>query len=1510
VFTVDVIEGSIEGILLYYAETFLGNTGSFVLSRHGTATVCPSDPRWGQTHVGRLILAPKVTRAKVRVSIEYKDHPWAASGGNPHPTTCTVPPELVGTHQCVPMGVQTAVSPPPGGSFLRIVMDPPANQRCGIIGFWQSATEHLFSTNPWVDTKNSTGAFRTHRQGSPDGRPYPNIYPYCLEPGQRLYAFVLATAPVTFFVDTSREWMSLRPLVDFPPGELYRRVFGSVTANCPVHNYTAHRTQYAISETMDTGSANLRVVYPSDDLDVFYPPPLFASDPYHFVSDVPTLPATPNRFVVSLLLNQRLQSRSQPLTWTFPWLQNAYQWVSADEWDQCTLTLNGLITGADGQPIKLVIANDANLVVGLPACDPVLYANASRLIDQIQEETSELVAQPDASLADVYRLWFLQDRVASSNAFYSCKQHMRTFYTMSLSSGKTVTTQQCLAPFGSIEFENDPCCHMDNVTLYDNCNAAPRSVSEGTIESFTTALENATCSSRECAQVSLATLMDQFNKEQDPTACTNSIRLDTDSNVYWRCVNKIWGPEVATFAGTNCTHDIDCPGSVCNVHSKRCFVNVAEAEIALIDCIYEGVSHFTTIFVSNELGLNPADPDIKAKWQTAFSHVLPCSDPYTPVGFDLNLALYGRCHGCTGFALGTSTYISSYSLSPGFSWPSFGHDCWAPGSSSCSITTGSVLSGKGYCATLGCNHIPYKETGYFPYVSDPAQCTNHTFCGISDDGFFYEDVTSVIPVANCADATLCILANGQQIQTSDAASCLTSFSCDVDCNGAPCANENACLNSGSCSDSTDYDIGIWARKYEAETGGCFFTVRYRDNFNPTTSVCEPPFRNTILGCSVYPGSSLPGGPLFPITQSSCESRTFQYGDPSIVELVDTKWLTPAKTEAQCNNYGNVCDDPTNPIKVGLPTYTSTYTFNDQCSTSKRLFQWTPGRWLPGQPRNATVVVGALAPRFQDVPRVGLHLPRILSNLTRAVEKLQSLTVQSSAFCHTAYKQSLDELVCSCLAGSSGSFCSSNPSNTSSIGVACDEAATITAQDLTLRITPTSLPPATCANLFFSVSSILQYQQRDLTPLRTLLVNYQEDSRWAARNDKAGIYGRILTNGYSANFDTTIVNVTICIRLSSSRLDYNDTKDQYPILDLAKRPANSEPDPLIPEGVEVTLNGDVFCAEIAQFESNQIYYFLQRVDQNYSTVERTVFSPGEVAYISVLLALYCFGLVASIGKMIYLLISRGVQLVRLISVLVLMMAFFIFRVVLFALLLNQGLLGSTSSRAVSYLLFEFPILLYFAFVTNYVCVWITAISFANKFTADHGRNVRWANIFSIVLNLVILILFILIIILFETIIFEPYFICGGTILLYDSDQAYAVLLSYRIIFSTIAIILGLTLFLVALKFGRILSDPELKIKWLVRFKVYCISVIGGLGLIGQAIYFLIVTVTQTTPVNYASLSILLVLEIIPALLFVFVEGIKRGHSSSRSGNSGSGSTKGASGTGTMKGGTGAVRGQVD
>jgi small-conductance mechanosensitive channel len=129
-----------------------------------------------------------------------------------------------------------------------------------------------------------------------------------------------------------------------------------------------------------------------------------------------------------------------------------------------------------------------------------------------------------------------------------------------------------------------------------------------------------------------------------------------------------------------------------------------------------------------------------------------------------------------------------------------------------------------------------------------------------------------------------------------------------------------------------------------------------------------------------------------------------------------------------------------------------------------------------------------------------------------------------------------------------------------------------------------------------------------------------------------------------------------------------------------------------------------------------------------------------------------------------------------------------------------------------------------------------------------------------------------IILYETIVSDPLLICGGTEILYDSDVAFALIISYRSLFSTLALIIGAALLVVGAMMLQMLSDPDLGASTGTYLKIMFATSVGTFGLIAQAIYYLVTTASRVRQSIYLSLSILLIDEVIPALVFLFIVSV--------------------------------------
>jgi len=145
-------------------------------------------------------------------------------------------------------------------------------------------------------------------------------------------------------------------------------------------------------------------------------------------------------------------------------------------------------------------------------------------------------------------------------------------------------------------------------------------------------------------------------------------------------------------------------------------------------------------------------------------------------------------------------------------------------------------------------------------------------------------------------------------------------------------------------------------------------------------------------------------------------------------------------------------------------------------------------------------------------------------------------------------------------------------------------------------------------------------------------------------------------------------------------------------------------------------------------------------------------------------------------------------------------------------------------------------------------------------------VKTADYLTIIINLFILALFVLIIILFETIVGAPEVICNGTVVLWDDNAAFIIGLVYRCIFGSIDILFGFFLLITGLQFNKVLAGM-INVKKDKQIKVLIVTAVGSSGLIAQGVVWIIFPALREEISNYLSMSILLVVEIIPTLMFL-------------------------------------------
>lgn len=136
-------------------------------------------------------------------------------------------------------------------------------------------------------------------------------------------------------------------------------------------------------------------------------------------------------------------------------------------------------------------------------------------------------------------------------------------------------------------------------------------------------------------------------------------------------------------------------------------------------------------------------------------------------------------------------------------------------------------------------------------------------------------------------------------------------------------------------------------------------------------------------------------------------------------------------------------------------------------------------------------------------------------------------------------------------------------------------------------------------MLFTISSI------DFQPLSLTIVTPGLDVKYTIRNQKNGIFGKLLTNGFSisAAQSDSFDYVSICLPLAEERSDYSPATTPFPVLDLASK----YPHIVIPHSshsgnnnlftvynVSVENNGNVFCTNLSNISVDVHYYIIERV----------------------------------------------------------------------------------------------------------------------------------------------------------------------------------------------------------------------------------------------------------------------------------------------------------------------------
>jgi len=1409
--------------------------------------VCPGSPFWGTTvSIVPAFGLDHTGTGNTTVTLETRKLPSARV---PAPA-CT---DFQGTHTCINSNQEFMFTGLVSKTLLRFVV--PLEQNCGTL-MWTSDSSFvkISFTDPWLWPTNSSDAIQTRQL---EDQERPGLFGYCFNDTTQhyVYGWIVAETNTTIFFDSNNEWVDLRPVSEIIPYDIPDFLQGAATVKCGNKSFTHWKGAAGDVSSLQDGFANIRFVWPQEDPHPFFPSPPFGTSWQWqgFITAPNSTITRPGRFALAVLLSQRLDP-VEPLN---PSLPN-HQFLTTEEFESCTISFNGLITDSNG-PIRYTIDTFEDSIL---SCDPEAFQAVSDQIGTLLELSGN---EPQNALVQAL-YGYQMDLLVASRAWYACEHSLKDLYTVKNNS-KVGVTNKCTAQFGTTAFDSDPCCHIPIRTPeYSACIATSKEIPQTEIELSNSAIQSRYASTPQCAAQSLQILNAVHNRQTDPTIqCEYTDRRAFDqlqSTAWYSCFYKFFGYS-APFAGTPCNHDSECEGTnLCVASSKTCTLNQTKQSLGFLECIisnFRSLDPYVLLTTCNRLGVNCTDAQDRPVDVIAFDMFTALDVPAAPntcsVDFWFNFeSSYNRVNPTaiwttTRSCIGTTCFLNvkwSFSTDENsMTW-----DCLHP---SCSLINVAVANGPitDTCGAPICNVNSFQFRPFCPVDQMPP------FCGICDDGG--GATCRSLGVSPSCITDWCILPNNT-LAPVDNQTCTSIMGCTANISGS---SPTECTSSGICSDSTDPVYAIFAPPYDLTygiTGACLVEIRLRDEFRLGQEICPFPFRTTILGCLFY----------F-VSPAQCTDPNYVWPfDPRFYRVQGKRYYPRAQTQAQCEAYGEKCvgTPRANKIRSTFSDVTINATSCDPPFVLKKIFEWTPGKWLPGQPRK--VSPQPIPVSFSRASLLSFHAgtPPIFSArqlftiLQQQASNHFSLIIRSESFCRVAQKRSvLDDLFCTkepCYPPTQGFV-------TTQLGVACSQDLNpIKAYPVTIISSNNSLPSGVCQILEFATQSIVRFQDNQAVQLSNALLSPMDDSAWTVRNQNAAIIGKAVTDGVSVRSEIELVNVQLCLPLSQRRIGFQDSN--FPVMDIAVEESGTHN--LVPLAKTVTFSNNTFCASNVDLGTNLTFYFIIRTEgtpQQIQDLQRSSWTPNELAYISVILALYCIGLIGAIFGCVQGFFRKSFVETHLIFVLLIM--FFIFRVVLFALAIGKPY--SLAQEVVGYLLVEFPLILFFAFVSLFIITWSIVIR-SSKVLANSSGDfwIKLARFLAVLFIFTVFTIFILLIILFNTLVDAPSLICRDTVILYDSDTAFAMVMAYRAMFSTFAFILGTVLAIIGFLILRIIRDPSLSIPISTQIKVVCATVFGSFGLFAQAIYYLVITATRGyRQSTYLSLSILLIDEVIPSLLFL-------------------------------------------
>eukprot|EP01102_Stenamoeba_stenopodia_P013963 TRINITY_DN4592_c0_g5_i1.p1 TRINITY_DN4592_c0_g5~~TRINITY_DN4592_c0_g5_i1.p1 ORF type:complete len:736 (-),score=155.73 TRINITY_DN4592_c0_g5_i1:101-2308(-) len=680
----------------------------------------------------------------------------------------------------------------------------------------------------------------------------------------------------------------------------------------------------------------------------------------------------------------------------------------------------------------------------------------------------------------------------------------------------------------------------------------------------------------------------------------------------------------------------------------------------------------------------------------------------------------------------------------------------------------------------------------------------------------------------CESSQACVFNHQAEILPEDncqAKSYCTTPCYDIDADGGvitrECNSREECEASGVCSRAIEY----------YGNGSCVFPLK--------------PYQNPACGGYYYLYGSNP-------TELGCLDST----TTNITKCEDQggKWILPAITKAECEAYGEGCNEV-----VTFGTYKN---FEITTRKNKRecqkcggervpLLPWQNGEWRESLKRPLEWKKRDYVQKFHYSETLAFN--QIYGDLKAAISSKFAVSLRNEIECRFGKVMELVEaLSCDCVANSDkGEACFDNYNSEVPSGsvIVC------TGQETVLKVPPDIVrfpydavnTKIGCSNVSVSLISALQFQTPKEKSLSSYLIGAQQpEDEYSFVNDYQAEVGQVFGDGIKITAQGPRVRrVEVC---AAEREEINLNTKKFRVRDFAL--PGSDVNQLVPQGLSLykTSNG-LWCAVIEN-PSNKPYYPVIRIKD---WEDEVPYSTADIVLMYIAASLYAINVIYSFIQLLEFFIFEELKFRPNNHIIWMLMLLNLTRCVFFFLLATQVLRNAPTF--VEILLVEVPAFLYFMTFSFFVLLFMSGVNYLKK---------KYFY-FTIFLNVAFIALLIALILLFEFLPETDTSACGGRI--YEPLPAWTgrriVNAVYRVMIATIALILATFVFVYGIKLYTTLSELRVDRSGTRQQNrkrvVFLLTLFCAIGLLVQSIY-LIILVGSGDQNNIATIIILIVSEV--------------------------------------------------